>query len=154
MSDSETERPSLVGINHVALEVGDVEEALAFYGDVLAFELRGRSASSAFLDAGDQFVALSADDDAGETVDDHRHVGLVVDDRDAVRDRLDDLGVDRLGTGGPEFRDPWGNRVQVVAYEDVQFAKAEHVLEGMGLRGLGKSEAALAELAEKGMAPD
>jgi catechol 2,3-dioxygenase-like lactoylglutathione lyase family enzyme len=154
MSDSETGRPRLVGINHVALEVGDVEEALAFYGDVFASELRGRSESAAFLDAGDQFIALSADDDAGETVDDHRHVGLVVDDRDAVADRLDELGVDRIGTGGLEFRDPWGNRVQVVAYEDVQFTKADHVLDGMRLQELGKSESALAELSEKGMAPD
>lgn len=157
MSDPNTDRARLVGINHVALEVGDVDAALDFYGDLFAFELRGRTGSSVFLDMGDQFLALSETDDADDADDaddrdDHRHFGLVVDDPAAVERRLDELDVESWD--GPEFRDPWGNRVQVVAYEDVQFTKAEHVLRGMGLSDMEKSDDALAELAEKGMGPD
>lgn len=111
MSESGPDRACFVGINHVALKVGDVDDALEFYGALFAFDLRGRTDASAFLDMGDQFLALSEADDAGEGVDDHRHFGLVVDDRDPVEDRLDTLGVDRLPTEGLEFRDPWGNRV-------------------------------------------
>ena len=142
-----------VGINHVALEVGDVEAAVEFYRDLLAFELRGRTDSAAFLDMGDQFLALSETDTAGEAPDDHRHFGLVVDDPEAVERRLDEMGVERLDTRGLDFRDPWGNRVQVVAYENVQFTKADHVLAGMGL-DLEKSKAAIEELEAKGQAPD
>jgi catechol 2,3-dioxygenase-like lactoylglutathione lyase family enzyme len=164
----------LVGINHVALPVGDVEAAVEFYESVFAFDVRGRIDGGAFLDMGDQFLALmengegtpgdgagnaadtdGANDAAGESaVDDHRHIGLVVDDRTAVERALDDLGVETLPTGGLDFRDPWGNRLQVVAYEEIQFTKADHVRGGMGLSDLGKSAAALAELAEKGMAPE
>ncbi len=153
MSDSDGDRARLVGINHVALEVGDLDAALDFYGSIFAFELRGRTASGAFVDIGDQFVALSEVADADDR-DDHRHFGLVVDDLDAVERRLDALGVETLSGRGLDFRDPWGNRVQVVAYEAVQFTKASHVLHGMGLSDLGKSESALAELTEKGMAPE
>lgn len=153
MTEPDTDRPRLVGVNHVALAVGDVDESLRFYGDVFAFELRSRSASAAFLDAGDQFIAMFETDGAGSDEDDHGHVGLVVDDVEAVERRLRALGVDRLETSGVDFRDPWGNRIQVVDYGEIQFTKADHVLDGMGL-DLGKSAAALSELAEKGMAPD
>ena len=151
----------LVGINHVALPVGDIDAALEFYQSVFEFDVRGRVDTGAFLDMGDQFLALMETEDevAGEkaverAVDDHRHVGLVVDDPAAVERALDKLGVETLATGGLDFRDPWGNRLQVVAYEDVQFTKADHVREGMGLTALEKSADALAELAEKGMAPE
>ena len=147
------DRARPVGINHVALEVGDVEAAVEFYRDLLAFELRGRTDSSTFLDMGDQFLALSETDTAGENADDHRHFGLVVDDPGAVERRLDEMGVDPLDSRGLDFRDPWGNRVQIVAYEEIQFTKADHVLAGMG-RDLEKSEAASEELEAKGMAPD
>lgn len=148
MSDSDHTRARPVGINHVALEVGDVDDALEFYGELFAFELRGRSESHAFLDMGDQFLALSEAD--GEGVDEGRHFGLVVDDPGLLEDRLNDQGIDRLDTAGLDFRDPWGNRIQIVAYEEVQFTKSEAVLEGMGL-DLGKSESAREELAEKGL---
>lgn len=148
--DADRARP--VGINHVALAVGDIEAALDFYRDLFRIELRGRTDSMAFLDMGDQFVAL-AETDAETDGDDHRHFGLVVDEIDAVRRRLDELGVERLGTDGLDFRDPWGNRVQVVAYADVQFTKADHVLDGMGL-DLGKTDDALAELDAKGLSPE
>lgn len=105
---------------------------------------------------GDQFLALmeTSEGEGKGPVDDHRHVGLVVDDRTAVERALDERGAETLPTSGLDFRDPWGNRLQIVAYGDVQFTKADRVREGMGLSDLGKSAAALAELSEKGMAPD
>ncbi|WP_226010186.1 VOC family protein [Halomicrobium salinisoli] len=150
MSDS---KARLVGINHVALTVDDRDDALAFYESVFEFELRGETESSVFLDMGDQFIAISEVDDP-ETADEHRHFGLVVDDADAVERRLAETDAEVLDTPGLDFRDPWGNRVQVVAYEDVQFTKADHVLAGMGLDDLEKTDDAIAELAEKGMSPE
>jgi catechol 2,3-dioxygenase-like lactoylglutathione lyase family enzyme len=144
--------PRLVGINHLVLEVTDLEEALDFYGRIFEFELRGRVPGMAFIDMGDQFLVLAKS--RGDTPPDReRHFGLVVDDRDAVRRRLEEVGADILGGRGLDFRDPWGNRVQVVEYGSVQFSKTESVLRGMGLDGLGKSERALAELRDKGLAP-
>jgi lactoylglutathione lyase len=145
-------RPRLVGLNHVAIEVGDVDEALAFYGRIFELTLRGRGRRSAFVDMGDQFVALSA----GRTQprDDHRHFGLVVDDREATRRALAEAGAEVLPGRGLSFRDPWGNHVQVVQYDEIQFTKAAEVLRGMGLDALGKTEAALAELRAKGLAPE
>ena len=142
-----TRRTRLVGINHVALEVGDLDEALAFYGRLFAFELRGRVPGMAFLDMGDQFLALS--EGRRQAPDDDRHFGLVVEDKQAVRRALEEAGVEALPGRGLGFRDPWGNRVEVVEYADVQFTKDGRVLEGMGLGGLPKSEAALRELAAK-----
>jgi catechol 2,3-dioxygenase-like lactoylglutathione lyase family enzyme len=133
----------------VALEVGDLEQALDFYGRLFEFELRGRVPGMAFLDMGDQFLALSETEAAGR--DDHRHFGLVVDDRETVRRRLEEAGAEIVPTRGLRFRDPWGNSVEVVQYSDVQFTKAPGVLAGMGLDGLEKSESALAELREKGL---
>ncbi|WP_415381379.1 VOC family protein [Halosimplex sp. TS25] len=153
MSD-DSDRARMVGINHVALAVGDADEARAFYASIFDFEVRGETDSAVFLDMGDQFLALSEDEGAGESTDAHRHFGLVVDDADLVERRLADVDAEVLDTRGLDFLDPWGNRVQVVAYEDVQFSKAEHVLDGMDLDDLGKSDAAFDELAEKGMAPE
>jgi len=143
----------LVGINHVALDVGNVEEALAWYGRIFEFQLRGRAGNRmAFIDMGDQFMALAA----GRTQppDQARHFGLVVDDKEAVRKRLHDNGVSVQASGSLDFTDPWGNHVQVVDYRDVQFTKAPEVLRVMKLSGLSKSEQALEELSEKGMAAD
>jgi catechol-2,3-dioxygenase len=142
-------RARLVGLNHVALEVGDVEEALEFYGRIFEFELRGRGGRMAFIDMGDQFIALAA----GRTQppDAHRHFGLVVDDKEAARRALQDAGVDVQPRGSVDFRDPWGNHVQVVEYGEIQFMKAESVLRGMGLGELEKSERALEELRSKGL---
>lgn len=152
MSDSERDRARLVGINHVAIEVGDLDAALDIYESVFEFDFRGRSDASAFLDMGDQFLAVAEVDDPADGG--HRHVGVVVDDLDAVERRLGELDVEGIDLDPPDFRDPWGNWFQVVAYDEVQFTKADHVLRGMGLAGLGKSESALAELEEKGLAPD
>ena len=140
----------LAGINHVALEVGDVDEALAWYGRIFAFELRGRAGRNmAFVDIGDQFLALSAP--RRQPRDDARHFGLVVDDRDAVRRALEQAGAEIVPTRGLRFVDPWGNNVEVVQYDEIQFSKAPAVLEGMGLDHLGKTAAARAELREKGL---
>jgi lactoylglutathione lyase len=136
-----------VGINHVALEVDDVDAALAFYGQIFAFELRGRSEGMAFVDLGDQFIALA--ERRTQEPDRHRHFGLVVDDRAPVREALEALGAEILPGGGLDFLDPWGNRVQVVEYRDIQFTKAAHVLRGMALSHLDKSADALRQLDEK-----
>ena len=144
-------RARAVGFNHVALEVGDVEEALAFYGRIFDFELRGKSEGMAFIDLGDQFLALQKG--RRQPADDGRHFGLVVDDRDAVRKALAEAGVEILPGPFLDFLDPWGNRVEVVAYENVQFSKAPNVLRGMKLAHLSKNPQALDELAEKGMSP-
>src|SRR5215213_5714297 len=134
----------MVGINHVALIVGDVDEAVEFYGRIFELELRGRVRGMAFLDMGDQFLALAQGDDPA--ADRHRHFGLVVDDRGRVRQALEKAGVEVEPSRGLRFRDPWGNLVEVVQYSEVQFTKAPPVLSGMGLEQLGKSESAKEEL--------
>jgi len=141
----------VVGINHVALEVGDLDAALAFYGRLFEIRLRGRSESMAFIDMGDQFIALSAERTQPKDAD--RHFGLVVDERAPLRRALEEQGAEILPGRGLDFLDPWGNHVQVVEYRDIQFTKAPAVLAAMGLEHLQKSEAALHELAEKGIRP-
>jgi lactoylglutathione lyase len=139
----------LVGINHLVLEVDDLEEALDFYGRIFEFELRGRVRGMAFIDMGDQFLVLN--EGRSQPPDGARHFGLVVDDREEVRRRLEETGAEILGGPGLDFHDPWGNHVQVVQYSEVQFSKAPEVLAGMGLGDLAKSPAALAELRDKGL---
>jgi len=146
------DKAHMVGINHVALEVGSVDEALAFYGAIFDFTLRGRHDGMAFIDVGDQFINIT--EGRTQKPDAARHFGLVVDDRAAVRRAVERLGARILDSPGLDFLDPWGNHVQVVQYDAVQFTKTREVLRGMRLAGLGKSEKALAELREKGMAPD
>jgi predicted enzyme related to lactoylglutathione lyase len=142
-------RPRLVGMNHVALEVGSIEAALEFYGRIFELRLRGRGRGMAFVDIGDQFIALS--EGRTQPPDAHRHLGLVVDSKEAARAALQEAGAEILPGRGLDFRDPWGNRIQVVEYGDVQFTKAPEVLRGMGLDGLEKTESALRELREKGL---
>ena len=142
-------RPRLVGINHVALEVGDLDAALEFYGRVFEFELRGRVPGMAFLDIGDQFLALS--EGRSQPADDQRHFGLVVDDLERTRTALEAAGAEIVPSRGLDFRDPWGNRVQVVEYSRIQFAKTPAALAATGAGELTKSEAALDEMREKGL---
>ena len=139
----------LVGINHVALEVGDVEDALRWYGRFFELELRGAGARMAFIDIGDQFIALSAGRSDGP--DGARHFGLVVDDKEALRAALLDAGVSVAPSGSLDFQDPWGNHIQAVDYREVQFTKAPAVLRGMGLEQLHKGAEALDELERKGL---
>jgi len=146
---SDYARPRLIGFNHVALEVGDIEEALGFYGRLFTFQLRGKSDTMAFIDLGDQFIALQKG--RAQPADDGRHVGLVVDDKQAARKALEAAGVPLIDGPFLDFRDPWGNRVEIVGYDNIQFTKAPNVLRGMGLSHLAKNERAKQELAEKGM---
>ncbi len=143
-------RARLVGINHVALEVGDLDAALELYGRLFSFELRGRVRGMAFLDMGDQFLAVAQGRRQGP--DGGRHFGLVVDDREAVRAALQEAGIKPRRGRGLEFSDPWGNNFEIVEYGDIQFTKAEAVLRGMGLDGLEKTADARRQLAEKGLA--
>jgi catechol 2,3-dioxygenase-like lactoylglutathione lyase family enzyme len=136
-------------MNHVALEVDDVEEALRWYGRLFDFELRGRAGRMAFIDMGDQFIALAEGRRQGP--DDHRHLGLVVDDREAALAAAREAGAE---VRGHDVVDPWGNRLQLVNYADVQFTKAPWVLRGMGVGELAKTDRARAELRAKGIAPD
>ena len=147
----EARKPRAIGFNHVALEVGDIEEALAFYGRLFDFKLRGKSKTSAFIDLGDQFLALQK----GRTQppDDGRHFGLVVDDKEAVRRALAAAGIKLLPGRFLDFLDPWGNRIEIVGYDNIQFTKAPNVLRGMGLAHLSKNANAIKELKDKGMSP-
>ena len=146
----EQTKPHLVGVNHIALEVGSIDEALAFYARIFTFTLRGRGQHSAFIDMGDQFIALMEGRKQG--ADEGRHFGLVVDDRSRVRELAAAAGAKILEDGFLDFLDPWGNRIQVVEYRDLQFTKTPAVLKYMGL-DLQKSETAQAELRKKGIEP-
>jgi len=141
-----------VGINHVALEVDDIEAALDFYAELFDFTLRGKRPGMAFIDLGDQFINLS--ETRSQPPDTRRHFGLVVKNREAMRKAVARLGCTLLKSPsehGLDFLDPWGNHLQVVEYEAIQFSKTPGVLRGMGLAGLGKTDAALRELRDKGM---
>jgi predicted enzyme related to lactoylglutathione lyase len=149
---TESPRARVVGFNHIALEVGDIEEALAFYGRLFAFDLRGKNDTVAFIDLGDQFIALQKG--RRQAADEGRHFGLVVDDKEAARKALDAAGVALIGGRFLDFRDPWGNRIEIVGYDNIQFTKAPNVLRGMGLAHLSKNKDAIKELKDKGMAPN
>lgn len=144
-------KAKVLGINHVVLEVGDLDEALAFYGAIFDFSLRGKSDHNAFIAMGDQFIQLTVNARDGGP-DTKRHFGLVVDDREGVAEALAAAGAERVGER-LNFRDPWGNRIEVVPYAGIQFTKADYVLDGMGVGKIEKTEDALKELAEAGMAP-
>ena len=149
---SEAKKARAIGFNHIALEVGDIEEALSFYGRIFEFELRGKDENMAFIALGDQFLALQK----GRTqpADDGRHFGLVVDDKEVARKALADAGIKTLPGPFLDFLDPWGNRIEIVGYDNIQFTKAPNVLRGMGLTHLSKNKRAIQELTEKGMAPE
>jgi lactoylglutathione lyase len=151
MSDKSEKKARALGINHVVLEVGDLDAALEFYGAIFDFKLRGKSDHNAFIDLGDQFVQLSLGKSQGP--DDKRHFGFVVDDREPVRRALEKLGLTSINER-LNFRDPWGNRIEVVPYEDIQFTKASHILKGMNVGALKKTPNAIEELKKKAMAPE
>ncbi|HEX6801974.1 MAG TPA: VOC family protein [Candidatus Binatia bacterium] len=150
MNNTSEKKARALGINHVVLEVDDLDKALEFYGGLFEFELRGRSDHNAFIDLGDQFIQLTL----GRTqiADTKRHFGFVVDDREAVKRAMDRLGIKSVNER-MNILDPWGNRIEIVPYDDVQFTKAEHVLKGMGVGVLGKTASAIEELKKKNMAP-
>jgi lactoylglutathione lyase len=143
-------KPRAMGLNHIALEVGDIEEALAFYERLFEFKLRSKSENMAFIDLGDQFIALQTG--RKQLSDDGRHFGLVVDDKEAARHALHEAGVQLIDGPFLDFRDPWGNRIEIVDYAGVQFTKAPNVLRGMALGHLSKNDDAKQQLTKKGMA--
>jgi catechol 2,3-dioxygenase-like lactoylglutathione lyase family enzyme len=139
-----------LGVNHVAFEVDDLDVALAWWARFFDFELRGRVPGMAFIDLGDQFVALS--EGRSQPPDAHRHVGLVVEDKEALRAALAEAGEEVKAAGNLRMRDPSGNQIEIVDYRDVQFTKTPAVLRALGVEGIGKSERASKELASKGLA--
>ena len=149
MNNGEQTKARALGLNHVVLEVDDLDQALEFYGSLFDFTLRGRSDHNAFIDLGDQFIQLTLG--RTQVADSKRHFGLVVDDREAVRRAMERHGIqsinDRLN-----ILDPWGNRIEIVPYSDCQFTKASHILKGMGIAPIAKTSAAIEELKKKGMA--
>ena len=149
--DNIARKARAIGINHVALEVGDIDEALAFYGGFLDFEIARRSENAAFIYFGDQFINFSRGRRQGP--DDDRHFGIAVDEKDLVRRTLEEMGVELLDGRFLDFLDPWGNRVEITTYTKIQFSKADHVLRGMGLGHLRKTDQAVEELRRKGLAP-
>jgi lactoylglutathione lyase len=148
MSDTDTRKARALGINHVVLEVDDLDKALEFYGWILEFSLRGKSDHNAFIDLGDQFIQLTLG--RTQVADTKRHFGLVVDDRQAVKRAMERLGIksinDRLN-----ILDPWGNRIEIVPYDDCQFTKTPQVLAGMGVAPIAKTANVIEELRKKGM---
>ncbi|MGD9614403.1 MAG: VOC family protein [Alphaproteobacteria bacterium] len=150
---SDNRKPRLVGINHVAIEVGDIDEALEWYGRIFEFTLRGKSERNAFIDMGDQFVNLTLAPEQRREGVERRHIGFVVDDRSSVKARAEAAGAVMVEGPFLDFLDPWGNRLEIIEYSNIQFTKAPYVLRGMGL-ALDKNEKARQELADKGMAPE
>ncbi len=150
---TETLKPRLVGINHVAIEVGDIDAALEWYGRLFSFTLRGKGERNAFIDMGDQFINLTlAPTPTGQRTE-ARHIGLVVDDRSRILDLAQAAGARIVEGPFLDFLDPWGNRLEIIEYANIQFSKAPNVLRGMGL-SLAKNEKAKGELAAKGMAEE
>ena len=151
MNENPEKKARALGINHVVLEVGDLDKALEFYGGLFEFELRGRSEHNAFIDLGDQFIQLTLG--RTQVADTKRHFGFVVDDREEVKRAMGRLGIKSINDR-MNILDPWGNRIEIVPYDDVQFTKAEHILKGMGIEPLAKTPSAIEELKKKGMAPE
>lgn len=149
---AQSDKARMVGINHVALVVGNIEDALNFYSQIFELKLRGRGDGMAFIDLGDQFIALA--EGAEGPADSKRHFGLVVDNKEKVQGRLDKMGVETLPGFGLNFLDPWGNRFQLIEYGGIQFSKTPYVLRGMGMADLKKSADAIQQLIDKGMAPE
>ena len=150
---SDGKKPRLIGINHVAIEVGDIDEALDWYGQIFDFNLRGKNERSAFIDMGDQFINLARVPDYKQSGVERRHIGFVVDDRSSVKERAEAAGAKMVEGPFLDLLDPWGNRIEVIEYSNIQFTKAPNVMRGMGLK-LDKNANARKELAEKGMTPE
>jgi len=153
MKEKTESKATAVGINHIALEVENIERALEFYGEFLHFEVKSKSDTDAFVYFGDQFINFMTN--RTQKPDDGRHFGIAVDDKELVRKTLKSMGVRMLDLDGKflDFHDPWGNRVEITTYRNIQFTKADHVLKGMGLENLTKTDSAIKELADKNMAP-
>jgi predicted enzyme related to lactoylglutathione lyase len=145
------EKAQLIGVNHVALEVGDVDEAVALYGRLFEFSMRGRGRRMAFLDMGDQFLAIA--EGRSQPPDDERHFGLVVDDVARAREAVVHEGLGIASDTGQsfDFRDPWGNRFQVVGYGDIQFERTDGVKRKLGIEQFEKTADAKRQISERGL---
>jgi catechol 2,3-dioxygenase-like lactoylglutathione lyase family enzyme len=152
-SMADGKKPRLIGINHVAIEVGDIDEALEWYGRIFEFRLRGKGERNAFIDMGDQFINMTRVPDYEAEGVERRHIGFVVDDRSRIIELAKAAGARMVEGPFLDFLDPWGNRLEIIEYSNIQFTKAANVLRGMGL-SLDKNANARKELAEKGMAPE
>ena len=150
MAEEGPGRAKLIGINHVALEVGDLDAALELYGRLFEFELRGRAPGMAFIGIGDQFLAIA--EGRTQDRDGGRHFGLVVDDREMVAEAARREGLEVIRTHrGHDFVDPWGNRFQPVTYSEVQFERTPGVKRKLGIEGLEKSAGAAREIRDAGL---
>jgi len=150
---AEGKKPRLIGINHVAIEVGNIDEALDWYGKIFEFTLRGRNERMAFIDMGDQFINLTLVPDYAVPGEEKRHIGFVVDDRSRIIELAKAAGARFVEGPFLDFLDPWGNRLELVEYSNIQYTKAPNVMRGMGL-DLDKNDKAKKELADKGMTDD
>jgi len=151
-NQTQPKKAHAIGINHIALEVGDIDEALEFYGRFLEFYIQRRSDTDAFIYFGDQFINFAKHSDRAP--DQKRHFGIAVDDKELVRETLKAMGVKEIEGKFLDFLDPWGNRVEITTYVNIQYTKADHVLRGMGLGHLHKTDEALAELKANGIGPE
>ena len=150
---TEAKKPRLVGVNHVAIEVGNIDEALAWYAKIFDFSLRGKSERNAFIDMGDQFINMTLVPNYAVGGEEKRHIGFVVDDRSRIVELAKAAGARFVDGPFLDFLDPWGNRLEIIEYSNIQFTKAPQVLRGMGL-DLDKNDKAKKELADKGMVDD
>jgi catechol 2,3-dioxygenase-like lactoylglutathione lyase family enzyme len=148
---TEGTKPRLIGINHVAIEVADIDAALAWYAQIFDFTLRGKGERNAFIDMGDQFINLTLVPDYAVPGEEKRHIGFVVDDRSRIIELAKAAGARFVDGPFLDFLDPWGNRLEIIEYSNIQFSKTPGVMRGMGL-ALDKNEKAQKELADKGMA--
>ncbi len=148
---ADAKKPRLVGINHVAIEVGNIDEALAWYAQIFDFTLRGKGERNAFIDMGDQFVNMTLVPDSAVKGEEKRHIGFVVDDRSRIIELAKAAGARFVEGPFLDFLDPWGNRLEIIEYSNIQFTKSSGVMRGMGL-ALAKNDKAKKELADKGMA--
>jgi len=142
-------KATAIGINHIALEVGNIAEALAFYGSFLNFTITSQSEDAAFIYFGDQFINFSKG--RTQTPDEKRHFGIAVDDKELVRNTLTKMDVALLGGRFLDFLDPWGNRIEITTYTNIMFSKPTAILRGMGMDHLQKTDEALSELDKHGL---
>ena len=142
-------KATAIGINHVALEVGNIADALAFYGSFLNFTITSQSEDAAFIYFGDQFINFAKG--RAQVPDEKRHFGIAVDNKELVRDTLIEMGVALFGGRFLDFLDPWGNRIEITTYTNIMFSKPTAILRGMGMDHLQKTDEALAELDKHGL---
>ena len=142
-------KATAIGINHIALEVGNIAEALAFYGSFLNFTITSQTEDAAFIYFGDQFINFAKG--RTQTPDEKRHFGIAVDDKELVRNTLTEMDVTLLGGQFLDFLDPWGNRIEITTYTNIMFSKSTAILRGIGMDHLQKTDEALAELDKQGL---